>query len=79
MTPIILDGLKLTPERVMEVAVAHRKVALCGEAGERVRRCREMVEELLASGQVVYGVTAGSENSATPHISPQTPRSFRST
>lgn len=71
MTPIILDGLKLTPERVMEVAVAHRKVALCGEAGERVRRCREMVEELVADGKVVYGVSTGFGKFSDVHISPQ--------
>ncbi|WP_258171349.1 histidine ammonia-lyase [Paenibacillus sp. R14(2021)] len=71
MTPVILDGEKLTPELVMEVAYEHREVMLCHDARERVKQCREMVEELVAGGKVVYGVSTGFGKFSDVHISPQ--------
>ncbi|QHW29702.1 histidine ammonia-lyase [Paenibacillus rhizovicinus] len=71
MTPIILDGRQLTPEAVMEAAFEHREVMLSGEAGTRVERCRELVEDLVAAGKVVYGVNTGFGKFSDVHISPQ--------
>ncbi|RAP76563.1 histidine ammonia-lyase [Paenibacillus montanisoli] len=59
MTPIVLDGESLSVDLVAEAAFDNRPVILSGRASERVAKCREMVEELVAAGQVVYGVTTG--------------------
>jgi histidine ammonia-lyase len=40
-------------------------------AWQRVKRCREQVEELLATGQVVYGVTTGFGKFSDVQISPE--------
>ncbi|GLX70973.1 histidine ammonia-lyase [Paenibacillus glycanilyticus] len=69
--PIILDGQKLTPEAVMEVAVERKEVLLCDMASDRVKRCREMVEELVAAGHIVYGVNTGFGKFSDVPISPQ--------
>lgn len=71
MTPVVLDGKQLVPELVMEVALDCRAVILCADAAERVSRCREMVEELVAAGKVVYGVSTGFGKFSDVHISPQ--------
>lgn len=62
MRRIELDGEHLSIEDV--AAVAHDGpencvVTLAPEARERIRRSRRVVEELLARGEIVYGVTTG--------------------
>jgi len=66
-----IDGAKLTPERVAEVVYNRAPVVLQSEALQRVSACRSMVEELVASGKVVYGVTTGFGKFSDVHISPE--------
>ncbi|MGZ4112589.1 MAG: histidine ammonia-lyase, partial [Tumebacillaceae bacterium] len=71
VAPVVLDGEQLTPELVAAVAFENVEVVLCDEAYKRVVKCREMVEELVATGKVVYGVTTGFGKFSDVHISPQ--------
>ncbi|MGQ0537632.1 MAG: histidine ammonia-lyase [Gemmatimonadaceae bacterium] len=58
-TAIVLDGETLTLEHVVAVARQGATVSLHERARERMLRVREVVERLVDSGAVVYGVTTG--------------------
>jgi histidine ammonia-lyase len=62
MPPVILDGESLTLEQVMVVAYGQPgkpKVELSPQAVARVKRTAEAVEQMLARGQIAYGITTG--------------------
>lgn len=71
INPVKLDGEQLTPALVAAVACEGVQVVLEDEAMNRVVKCRAMVEELVATGQVVYGVTTGFGKFSDVRISPQ--------
>lgn len=56
---ITIDGGSLTVGDVIAVARGGATVALAKEACERMTRVRRVVDELVRSGSVVYGVTTG--------------------
>ena len=49
----------LTLEDVWKVAVEGAHAALCPQARARVQTCREAVQNLVAAGEVAYGITTG--------------------
>lgn len=64
----ISEGTNLTPADVARVARsphnaktgrAEHTVSISPEAGERVNRARAIVDAIVASGEVVYGITTG--------------------
>jgi len=60
MNQVILDGEHLTLEDI--VAVAHTpsiEVVLSEDAWEKVRRAERAVQDFMARGEIVYGVTTG--------------------
>jgi histidine ammonia-lyase len=57
--PLVLDGASLTLEDLESVARTRRRVALSDGAREAVARSRRVVDEVVARGDVVYGVTTG--------------------
>ena len=57
--PLVLDGGSLTLEGLESVARTRRTVALSAAAREAVARSRRVVDEAVARGDVVYGVTTG--------------------
>jgi histidine ammonia-lyase len=62
MSPVILDGETLTLDQVMVVAYGQPgqpKVELSPQAKARVKRTAEAVEQMLAQGQIAYGITTG--------------------
>src|SRR5512134_149786 len=62
MEPIILDGTQLTFQQVVDVAYTAPlsvQVRLSPDAEKRVQRAAAAVDQLLESGQVVYGITTG--------------------
>src|ERR1700730_6529408 len=67
--PIVIDGERLTIENVAAVAYENIPVSLSEEARKRVVTCRQMVEEYVSSGKVVYGVTTGFGKFSDVHIS----------
>jgi histidine ammonia-lyase len=56
---IILDGNRLTPEQVVEVARKGASAVLAGSAVRRMRRARGWVERAVRDRAIVYGVTTG--------------------
>ncbi|WP_232688277.1 histidine ammonia-lyase [Halobacterium zhouii] len=56
---VVVDGQTLTPEGVEAVARRDVPVEIAEDAREDVRRSRERVEDVLDSGEAVYGVNTG--------------------
>jgi histidine ammonia-lyase len=56
---IILDGTSLTIENLVAVALHGEKVEISPAALERIRVCRNMLEEKLAAHEVMYGTNTG--------------------
>jgi histidine ammonia-lyase len=57
--PVVLDGARLTLEDLESVARTRRAVSLSPAARETVARSRRVVDDAVARGDVVYGVTTG--------------------
>lgn len=57
--PLLLDGKSLTIANVLEVARHGRPVALGPDCQPRIQAAREVVERVIASRQVVYGINTG--------------------
>ncbi len=68
--PIVLTGATLTIADVEAVARHGAAVTLDPDARARVQEAREVIERLVAGGQVVYGVTTGFGDLATTFIDP---------
>jgi histidine ammonia-lyase len=66
--PITLDGNSLDLGSLEQVARRGRPVALAAAAREAVSAARRVVDEAVARGAVVYGVTTGFGNFADVHI-----------
>jgi len=58
-TPLEIDGHHLTLEDLWDVSRGHRPVRLAPGVRERLRTRRRQAEEVLASGEAVYGVNTG--------------------
>ncbi len=56
---IVLDGSNLTVERLVQIARFGEKVELAPEALQRIRDCREMLEEKIRAHEIMYGVNTG--------------------
>jgi histidine ammonia-lyase len=68
--PIVLTGANLTIADVEAVARHGAQVELDGDARARVQEARDVIERLVAAGEVVYGVTTGFGDLATTFIAP---------
>ena len=66
---IELTGRDLSLDDVWRVAHGEAEVALTGDAVERIRASRAVVEDLVASDEIVYGVTTGFGDLASKRIS----------
>ncbi len=67
---ILIDGSSLTIADVEAVAVGAARARLAAAARERMAGTRRVVEEILASGRVVYGVNTGFGKLAEVRVSP---------
>ena len=56
---IMLNGSDLTVTQVVAVARHGEAVAIAPEARQAMRQAREVVQEVLSSGEAVYGLTTG--------------------
>jgi len=68
--PIVLTGANLTISDVEAVARHGAPVELDRDARARVQESRDVIERLVADGQVVYGVTTGFGDLATTSFYP---------
>lgn len=56
---VILDGSGLSIEKLTKIARHGEKVTLHPDALERIKTCREMVEEKIKAHEIMYGVNTG--------------------
>ncbi len=68
MPPIELDGSSLDLEAFRRVTLDHAPCRLSDEARRRVARGRRVVEAVLATGEVVYGLNTGFGDLANVRI-----------
>lgn len=68
MQEIIIDGNSLTLEMVQLVAQQNAPVRLAEAAREKVIKCREYVDSVIAKGDIVYGLTTGFGKFSTVNI-----------
>ena len=68
---VTITGFDLTLAQVEDVARRRADVELDLDARERMAASRQVVEELVASGATVYGVTTGFGALATERIAPE--------
>jgi histidine ammonia-lyase len=68
VTEVVVDGSPISPAQVVEVA--HRRATAVPGPGleDRMRPSREVVDAVLGSGEVVYGITTGFGALASTHI-----------
>ncbi len=67
---VVLTGADLTIAEVEAVARGGASVALDVHARERMQEARDVIEDLVARGEVVYGVTTGFGDLATTFVDP---------
>eukprot|EP00760_Papus_ankaliazontas_P024323 PhM_4_TR2239/c0_g1_i3/m.82573/K01745/hutH, HAL; histidine ammonia-lyase len=63
--PIVIDGERMTPERLVKLGYEPVKMTLSASALQKVRDAREVVEDIVASNRVVYGINTGFGKFAT--------------
>ena len=68
METVIIDGGALTPEQVVAVAFGKARAVADDDLETRLAPARRIVEEAVASDEVVYGITTGFGGLATSHI-----------
>ncbi len=56
---IVLDGSGLTIEKLVRIARDGEKVELHPDALERIKACREMLEEKIRAHEIMYGINTG--------------------
>ena len=68
--PIVLTGADVTIGDVEAVARGRRRAVLDDVARGRMQESRDLIERLVADGEVVYGVTTGFGDLASRFIDP---------
>jgi histidine ammonia-lyase len=71
MQEIIIDGNSLSLEAVGQVACENYPIRLAASSIERVNKCREYVDKVIANGDIVYGLTTGFGKFSTVNIAPE--------
>ena len=56
---MIIGNEKLTTEKLVKVARFNEQVELCQNAVGRIKKCRNMLEEKIHSGEIIYGLNTG--------------------
>lgn len=68
MNKVIVDGSPLTPGQVADVAHKRARAEAIGDLTERLLPARDVVDQAVDSGAVVYGITTGFGALANTHI-----------
>jgi len=71
MEIIRINGNSLTLEKVTKIAQGGAQVELSSEALVKVQRCRQYVDQVIAEGRAVYGLTTGFGKFSTVKIEPE--------
>ena len=56
---VFLDGNTLSPAEVMAIATGSAKLEITQDSWDRIINSRKVVESILKSGEVVYGINTG--------------------
>jgi len=75
--PVVLNGAELTIADVESVARHGCSAVLAADARERVAEARAVIARLVASGDVVYGVTTGFGSLASTFVPPERARELQ--
>jgi len=75
--PVVLNGAELTIADVESVALGGRSAVLADSARGRVAEARAVIARLVASGEVVYGVTTGFGSLASTFVPPERARELQ--
>jgi histidine ammonia-lyase len=75
--PVLLTGAELTIDDVESVALGRRVARLAPLARARVEEARAVIDRLVDSGEVVYGVTTGFGSLATTFVPPERARELQ--
>ena len=65
-----LSGRSLSLAEIAQVALAHEPVEIAAAAEKAINASRKVVEEIVARGAVIYGVSTGFGKLADVHIPP---------
>lgn len=57
--PVVIDGHNLKIEDIVKVARFNEKVELSNNSVERIKKCRNFLEEKIKQGEIMYGVNTG--------------------
>ncbi len=68
MSTVIVNGDGLTPQQVADVAFGRAEASPSEDLAERMGPAGDVVERVVASGKVIYGITTGFGALATTHI-----------
>ena len=77
MTMVIITGKDLTIEEVVQVARYNVTVTLAEEARHAIQKARAYVEEKLAKGEVIYGLTTGFGEFQKVFVSPKNAKTLQ--
>jgi histidine ammonia-lyase len=69
--PFLIKGSDFTPEDLVMLSQGNIKIDLDNDAWKRVQECRDVIEEIITSKKVVYGVNTGFGNFANVTIDPK--------
>ncbi len=59
---IVLDGKSLTIDQVVQISRQHERVEISEEARKNLIKARDFVDQAVAKGEVIYGITTGFGN-----------------
>jgi histidine ammonia-lyase len=68
MTDVIIDGGPLTVDQVVDVARRGAVPSVSGDLAAKMAPARDVVDRVVAAGEVVYGITTGFGALASTHI-----------
>jgi histidine ammonia-lyase len=68
---IAIDGNSLTIEDFINIAIHYEKVELSPNAIPQIKKSREFVNNVVAEGKVVYGITTGFGELSNKYIEPE--------
>ncbi len=74
---ITITGSGLTVDKVVQVARHHEKVELHGDAVERIKVCRTMLEKKIEAREIMYGVNTGIGEFSEVVLTPEQVEQFQ--
>jgi len=74
---IEINGKNLSIDILVNVARYNAKVALSKDSIEKIKKCREMVEDKISNGEIMYGINTGIGEFSETVLSPDQIKDFQ--